>query len=189
VPVRAFALGVALVRRVNVELHPPDPSPRNASRRRTGPRDPVLGGHIRVGRERQHNLAGHLRVLAPLRRLGGVPQTRGPRQTAPPHPRVGGRHGARARRDGGSRTPRRSARPRSPRARCKPPNAPRCRRNHGRYSGHARIRWPSHTHALFWSAASRVAPAMHIASARLSSLCSLGAEPAAAVWWARTEVR
>src|ERR1019366_8706207 len=26
------------------------------------------------------------------------------------------------------------------------PNAPRCRRNLGRYNGHARIRWPSHTH-------------------------------------------
>ena len=75
-PVGALALRIARMRRVHVELN------REALRDEVfdgeAPRelDPILRRELRVRRQRQHDLAGKLRVLAPLRRLGRIPQDR-----------------------------------------------------------------------------------------------------------------
>ena len=89
---------VALVRRVHVELH-----------RKTlgdevllgeGPRqlDAVLVGELGIGRQRQHDLAGDLRVLAPLGRLRRVPQHRTVGEPSRRRPRATAPRGAPARR-------------------------------------------------------------------------------------------
>jgi len=73
-PVGALALRITRVRRVHIELD------REALRDEVfngkAPRelDPILRRELRVRRQRQHDLAGKLRVLAPLRRLGRIPQ-------------------------------------------------------------------------------------------------------------------
>ncbi|OHV15649.1 hypothetical protein BK022_17520 [Methylorubrum extorquens] len=72
--IRPLALGLRRVRGVHVDLH------RQAARhdvfQRKTPRqgDPVLRVQFGVGRQRQHDLARHLRVPTPLRRLDEVPQ-------------------------------------------------------------------------------------------------------------------
>jgi len=189
VPVRPLALRVAFVRRVNVELHRQPLRHEMRLGEGAGQRDPVLGGHIGVGRQRQHDLASHLCVLAPFRRFSFVPQHTG---LAKPFGRALGQQDSVVL---GCVAMAEVEHLAGPLGRDLLP-AIVSRRTHraaagttGDIAGTREFDGQATHMALFWSAASRVAPAMHIASARSRSLCSLGAEPAAAVWWARTKVR
>ena len=46
-----------------------------------GQRDPVLVVHLGIRRQRQHDLAGNLRILAAFRRFRRVPQHAGPAES------------------------------------------------------------------------------------------------------------
>ena len=76
VPVRPLGLALALVRRVHVELHRQALGDEVLLGERPRQCDAVLVGQFRIRRQRQHDLAGDLRVLALLRRLRRVPQHR-----------------------------------------------------------------------------------------------------------------
>ena len=72
----AFAFAALLLRRVHVELHREALGDEVLLGERAGQLDPVLGRQHPAGRQRQHDLAGDLGVLAALRCLGRVPQHR-----------------------------------------------------------------------------------------------------------------
>ena len=98
VPVRPLGLALSLMWPVHVELHREALGHEVLHGERPRQLDAVLVGQFRIRRQRQHDLAGDLRVLAFLRRLRGIPQHR-----AVGKPRRGTRravapHGARARR-------------------------------------------------------------------------------------------
>lgn len=74
VPVRPLALGFRSVRRVHVELNRQALRDEMRLGEGAGHGDAVLGRDLGVGRQRQHDLAGDLGVLAALGRLRRVPQ-------------------------------------------------------------------------------------------------------------------
>ena len=76
VPVGALALRIARMRRVHVELNRETLRDEVFDGKAPRELDPILRRELGVRRQRQHDLAGKLRVLAPLRRLGRIPQDR-----------------------------------------------------------------------------------------------------------------
>ena len=78
VPVRALALRLGPVRRVNVELHRQPLRDEMLLGEGAGHRNPVLGCHLPVGRQRQHDLTGDLGILPALGGFGRVPQLASP---------------------------------------------------------------------------------------------------------------
>ena len=77
VPIGALALQVAPVRRVNVELNRKPLGDEMLTGEGARQFDPILVGNLGVRRQGHDDFAGDLRILATLRRLRRVPQSRG----------------------------------------------------------------------------------------------------------------
>ena len=77
VMVGAFAIPIALMGRVYVELHRETARHEVPLGEAAHQLQPVLMREVAVGGERDYQLACHLGVLAPLGRFGGVPQRGG----------------------------------------------------------------------------------------------------------------
>ena len=73
-PVRALALHVARVRRMHVELNRQTLRDEVLDCETPRQLDPILDRDLGVRRQREHDLAGKLGVLAALRCFGRVPQ-------------------------------------------------------------------------------------------------------------------
>ena len=59
---------------MNVHLHAKAMTDKMLLSKRAHHRHPILVGHLVIGRQGDHQLAGHLGVFALLGRLGGVPK-------------------------------------------------------------------------------------------------------------------
>ena len=80
VKIGALALQIAAVRRMNVELNRKPLGDKMLQREGAREFDPVFVGNLGVRRQRHDDFAGDLGILATLRRLRRVPQSRGVRE-------------------------------------------------------------------------------------------------------------